>query len=117
MTLVAFLSRFAHVCGIAFSADSGELELIVAGGQINESTDLDVSEIFSFVTMSWREGTSLPKTLRFASTVQYGHTFYVISGGLKAGFSDEILFYDSGSWIALQQKLEKGRDNACVMEL
>lgn len=120
--------RARHACGI-IETEEGVPEAVVAGGY----GALTSVEIFSFETMTWREGPEMPKPVDSAArcgdtkfeliffnceylSLQYGDTFLVIGGhdGASSGelYYDSVLQFDlrdSMGWFEREEKMETAR--------
>ena len=105
--------RDFSACGL-ITREDGSVEIVVAGGG-SRSAPTDTSEIFSFKTMTWRQGPLLPYAAVGIVGVQLETTFLAVGGSSDSqSFPDEkfknLLQYDTinDDWISLPQKMEAG---------
>ncbi len=68
---------------------------------------LDDSEIYNTATQEWRQGPTLPQTIRYMSSVQYEDTFLLVGGRNVDQYLDTIYQYDqtSETWILREERL------------
>lgn len=110
--------HYYQACGLV-TKDSGELEVVVAGGRQLSNMAYDTCSILSLTSLTWRQGPSLPHAVQDMASVQYGSSF-VILGGFDPQTNDmftNILLFNSSSspsWVVLPQSLTHAKGSSAA---